>query len=217
MGSIISNAMNSQRKLENFSVPKFLPVTIITLWITLPQEDQEVLFYLIVCSLKALSMENNQSKSSMRDGKNSGNHSPSFDCSCFQCYVGFWGRWNGSPNRDVIHEAIEMFEDHMARIGTVSERGRNGKKMKAREEKSHAKELITWLGSNSDLGRENSVFGRQGKQIVRSGQTSDYVGKVENSTFPVQKSLYTAGLDGSYMKRMLWDFQQRIYGLCGVL
>jgi len=188
MGFRVSDTMSTQRKLESFSVPKFLPEAIITLSITLPQEDQEVLFYLIACSLKAFSMENNQGKSSKRGRKNISSHGPSFDCSCFECYLGFWGRWNDSPNRDVIHEAIEMFEDHMAGIGTSSESRRNGKKMKAKEEKLHTKELITWLGSNNDLGRENTGVGGEEKLIGQSNQSSGYVG---------------LGLDRSFMGRML--------------
>jgi len=195
MGFGVSDAMSSKRKLESFSVPKFLPETIITLSITLPQEDQEVLFYLIACSLKACSMENNQGKNIRKGRKSNTSHGPSFDCSCFECYVGFWGRWDGSPNRDVIHEAMEMFEDHMAGIGTASENSRTGKKMKAKEEKLHAKELITWLGSSSDLGRENSGFGKKNTEVGgeekltdKSNQSSDYVG---------------LGLDRSFMGRML--------------
>lgn len=203
MGFRTSEAMSSQRKLKSISVPKFLPETIMTLSITLPREDQEVLFYLIACSLKALLMEINQGKSSRRGRKNRSSHSPSLDCSCFQCYVSFWGRWDGSPNRDLIHEAIEMFEDHMEGIGTASESRRNGKKMKAKEEKLHPKELITWLGLNSDLGRENSVVGGAGKLIVKSDQASDYSGKVEKSRSQVKECFHTAGLDRSYMRRMV--------------
>lgn len=193
MGFRVSEAMSSQRKLESFPVPKFLPETIVTLSITLPHEDQEVLFYLIACSLKAFSMENNQGKSTRKGRRNNTSHGPSFDCSCFECYLGFWSRWNGSPNRDVIHEAIEIFEDHMAEIGTASDSRRNGKKMKAREEKLHAKELITWLGSSSELGRENTGVGGEdtgfGEEKLngKSDESFDYVG---------------LGLDRSFMGRM---------------
>lgn len=185
-------------------MPKFLPETVITLCITLPHEDQEVLFYLIACSLKALSMEDSQGKNSRKGRNNHSCHGHSFDCSCFECYVGFWGRWNGSPNRDLIHKGIEIFEDHMAGIGTASESRRNGKKMKAKEEKLHAKELITWLGSNSDLGREISGVGREEKLIMgKSYQSSDYVGKVEKSRPQLKECFNTVGSDRSYIRRMV--------------
>ena len=38
-----------------------------------------------------------------------------------------------------------MFEDHMEGIGNASESKRNEKKMKDKEDKLQAKELITWL------------------------------------------------------------------------
>jgi len=172
-------------------------------------------------------MEDNQGKNSRRGRKNNSCHGPSFDCSCFECYVGFWGRWNGSPNRDLIHKAIEIFEDHMAGIGSPSDSRRNGKKMKAREEKLHAKELITWLESNSDLGREIAGVGGEEKLIIgKSYQSSDYVGKMEKSRPPLKECFHRVGLDRSYIRRMvlplmgfltenLWTV--RISGLCGVL
>lgn len=204
MGSRVLDAMSSEKKLKSFSVPKFLPETVITLSMTLPHEDQEVLFYLIACSLKALSMENNQGKNSRRDRNNNSSHGPSFDCNCFECYVDFWGRWNVSPNRDLIHKAIDMFEDHIAGNETASESRKNGKKMKARENKLHAKELITWLESNSDLGQEIAdVEGEEKLIIGKSDQSSDYVGKVEKSRPQLKYCFHTVGLDKSYMRRMV--------------
>ena len=138
-----------------------------------------MLFYLMASSLKAFSMENNEGRSIMRGRRNNNSHSISLDCSCFQCYVYFWGHWNGSQNRDIIHKAIEMFEDHMEGIGNASESRRNGKKMKAKEEKLQAKELIAWLESNNDLGQENVVVGGKGKLIFKYDKISHYVGKVE--------------------------------------
>ena len=54
----------------------------------------------------------------------------------------------------------------MEGIGNESESRRNGKKMKAKEEKLQVKELIDWLESNSDLGQENVVVGGKGKLIL---------------------------------------------------
>ncbi|XP_042051253.1 uncharacterized protein LOC121796475 [Salvia splendens] len=41
------------------------------------------------------------------------NSPPLFDCDCFHCYTSFWFRWDSSPNRELIHQAIEAFEDHL--------------------------------------------------------------------------------------------------------
>ena len=36
-----------------------------------------------------------------------------FDCDCFDCYTSYWFRWDSSPNRELIHQVIEAFEDHL--------------------------------------------------------------------------------------------------------
>lgn len=40
--------------------------------------------------------------------------SPSFDCECFECYTTYWFRWDSSPHRELIHQAIEAFEEHLS-------------------------------------------------------------------------------------------------------
>ena len=37
-----------------------------------------------------------------------------FECDCFDCYTSYWFKWDSSPNRELIHQAIEAFEDHLA-------------------------------------------------------------------------------------------------------
>lgn len=46
-------------------------------------------------------------------------HRLSFDCNCFQCYMGFWSRWDASPNREIIHKAIDLYEDNMAAVAAA--------------------------------------------------------------------------------------------------
>ncbi|KAK2972370.1 hypothetical protein RJ640_014428 [Escallonia rubra] len=42
-------------------------------------------------------------------------HKPSvFDCECFDCYTSYWFRWDSLPNHELIHQAIEAFEDHLS-------------------------------------------------------------------------------------------------------
>ncbi|XP_074567096.1 uncharacterized protein LOC141823747 [Curcuma longa] len=41
-------------------------------------------------------------------------HRPLLDCGCFDCYTSFWSRWDASPDRELIHQAIEAFEEHLA-------------------------------------------------------------------------------------------------------
>ncbi|XP_022776241.1 uncharacterized protein LOC111317958 [Durio zibethinus] len=38
---------------------------------------------------------------------------PLFQCGCFDCCTRFLHRWDSSPNRDLIHQVIEAFDDHL--------------------------------------------------------------------------------------------------------
>ncbi|KDP26837.1 hypothetical protein JCGZ_17995 [Jatropha curcas] len=58
---------------------------------------------------------------------NSNRKSPIFDCDCFDCYTSFWFRWDSSPNRELIHQVIEAFEDHLTN-GEQSKKSTRGKK-----------------------------------------------------------------------------------------
>ncbi|XVF85312.1 hypothetical protein PTKIN_Ptkin17bG0107600 [Pterospermum kingtungense] len=52
------------------------------------------------------------SKLTQKSGASS-HKSPLFDCGCFECYTSYWFRWDSSPNRELIHQVIEAFEDHL--------------------------------------------------------------------------------------------------------
>ncbi|PIA51044.1 hypothetical protein AQUCO_01100103v1 [Aquilegia coerulea] len=97
------------------SVLKFLPTTILALASILSLEDREVLAYLITRSLKTT----NPNPSSLIEEKKkckkpiTCHKFPMFDCGCFDCYTSYWFRWDSSPNRELIHQVIEAFEDHL--------------------------------------------------------------------------------------------------------
>ncbi|WCJ38801.1 hypothetical protein M5689_019838 [Euphorbia peplus] len=52
---------------------------------------------------------------------------PIFDCDCFDCYTSYWFRWDSSENRELIHQAIEAFEDHLT-SGEQSKKHQKGSK-----------------------------------------------------------------------------------------
>ncbi|KAF5746416.1 hypothetical protein HS088_TW06G00587 [Tripterygium wilfordii] len=107
------------------SVLKLLPAAILALVSILCFEDREVLAYMITRSINPSpsilpnkpikrSNHNNKSKSNPSGGGVKGHKPPVFDCDCFHCYTNYWHRWNFSPNRDLIEEAIEAFEEHLS-------------------------------------------------------------------------------------------------------
>lgn len=104
-------------------------------------------------------------------------HRLSFDCSCFQCYMGFWSRWDASPNREIIHQAIDLFEDHMAAAAAAeavessnakggASRGKNRKGSKSgKEEKNGDSSKVvnstSWGGPDENTGlqqQQNAKF-----------------------------------------------------------
>ncbi|KAM5568274.1 hypothetical protein ABKV19_016035 [Rosa sericea] len=118
------------------SVLQLLPAAILALATVLSLEDREVLAYMITRSMKTAPSSSSSSsfsntsaqdskKKSMRKSSSKGgstqsqsnnqNHQPPmFDCECFDCYRSYWFKWDSSPNRELIHQAIEAFEDHLA-------------------------------------------------------------------------------------------------------
>ncbi|PWA57118.1 hypothetical protein CTI12_AA412260 [Artemisia annua] len=78
-----------------------LPAAIFTLTLALSQQDKQVLAYLLSSS----SSSNNKKTTSAAD------HPPVFTCKCFSCYMSYWSLWDSSPNRQLIHDIIDAFED----------------------------------------------------------------------------------------------------------
>eukprot|EP01018_Ginkgo_biloba_P020055 Gb_13151 [translate_table: standard] len=201
------NPYMSQRDLL-----KILPEAIITLSIALPSEDQEVLFYLIGRSLNLFSLYKNEGKNYSKRGRKCIGHRLSFDCSCFECYMSFWGRWNDSPNHELIHEAINLFEDHMAGIESNNKMGKNRKKMKFREEKI-AKQVV-WAKDNCNINREMFAEEKHLSQKSKSNQVvpfgSDRVTNLgyideeqKNRPQMMEKYLRSAGSERTMIRRML--------------
>ncbi|XWS60243.1 hypothetical protein CRYUN_Cryun07bG0019100 [Craigia yunnanensis] len=107
-------SLSSPSSLASYRDPNFvfklLPVAILTLASALPLQDQEVLAYMIttIISTTNPSTLTHQPRNKCKKGK-----VPIFQCGCFDCYTRFWHRWDSSPNRDLIHQVIEAFEDHL--------------------------------------------------------------------------------------------------------
>ncbi|KAJ7946363.1 putative Protein F12F1.11 [Quillaja saponaria] len=125
----------------------FLPATILTLTAALSSEDKEVLAYLIFCSSNT-PFNNFSGNPRLTNNKNgvekvsgggggggSGDHPPLFNCNCFRCYMSYWVRWDESPNRQLLHEIIDAFEDWLAQSNKSGAAGKNGNNRKDRKNK----------------------------------------------------------------------------------
>lgn len=89
---------------------RLLPAAILALTAVLGSDDREVLAYLI---MRSIGMPEDAAEQ-RRFGKPGELHTSVFGCGCFDCYTTFWSRWDCSPDRELIHQAIEAFEDHLS-------------------------------------------------------------------------------------------------------
>ncbi|KAF8046386.1 hypothetical protein N665_3749s0002 [Sinapis alba] len=123
---------------ESLSVLRLLPATILVLVSVLSAEDREVLAYLITRGTTTISVDSNNKKKTKtkKNSKSSRKHKPPvFDCECFDCYTNYWLRWDSSPNRELIHDIIEAFENHHLTTGGEDSTSRNKSKRGKKKEK----------------------------------------------------------------------------------
>ncbi|XP_057495133.1 uncharacterized protein LOC130780230 [Actinidia eriantha] len=112
---------------DALSVLKLLPAAILALISVLSLEDRDVLAYMITRSVKSPNPTSIIEEKKKNNKKSNTHKPPVFDCDCFDCYISFWFRWDSSPNRELIHQAIEAFEEHVA-TGEQAKRNSRGKK-----------------------------------------------------------------------------------------
>ncbi|XP_073013800.1 uncharacterized protein [Typha latifolia] len=122
---------------DALAVLRLLPAAILALTAALGNEDKEVLAYLMTRSMKPPVA---RSDGEERRRILAGAHRPLFDCGCFDCYTSFWSRWDCSPDRELIHHAIEAFEEHLA---SAEQKGRGKQRRREKgKKKSKGKEVI---------------------------------------------------------------------------
>ncbi|KAK1423970.1 hypothetical protein QVD17_19281 [Tagetes erecta] len=102
-----------------------LPLAIATLATALSPQDQELLSYLLSSSSSTPNNFHNKPTH-----KTTANHPPNFNCYCFSCYTTYWVRWDASPNRHLIHEIIDAYEDGLIKSKKIGKNKKDRKKNK---------------------------------------------------------------------------------------
>ncbi|WRX18346.1 hypothetical protein QQP08_010833 [Theobroma cacao] len=210
------------------SVLKVLPVAILTLALALPPQDQEVLAYMITRSIISTtnpSTFNHQSKSKCKKGK-----APLFQCGCFDCYTRFWHRWDSSPNRDLIHQVIEAFEDHLLQ-DEVSKKHCKAARKKDKEilsiyesnvvsvnalhrEQSQDSEIS--MVENEALAESENGGGPGGREHEGEGNVGDEVtGNLEMEVVTVATGVSHKGLARKVLPDVVGLFNSRLWSLWG--
>ncbi|KAG6592803.1 hypothetical protein SDJN03_12279, partial [Cucurbita argyrosperma subsp. sororia] len=120
-----SSSSSSSSDGDFFDVFNYLPAAILALLTVLTIDDREVLAFMMRRSMETSTPSSSlsENKFSKRGSKKSGApransgsvcvHAPP-SLSCFDCYMSYWNRWNSSPNGELIHQAIEAFEEQLA-------------------------------------------------------------------------------------------------------
>lgn len=96
---------------------------------------------------------------------NSSSHtSPSFDCCCFDCFSHFWNLWDSSPHSELIHQAIEAFEEHLSSTEIKKKNNKNNKSShnsssKRRENNNHNNNKMVCSTAAADVEERDSLSG----------------------------------------------------------
>lgn len=116
------------------AVLKLLPAAIAAVTAALGAEDREVLAYLVARSLLGPWPAGGEEEEKRWCWRQERHHRPLFCCGCFDCYTFYWLRWDSSPDRELIHQAIEAFEEQLA--GDERRRHRLGRRGSGRRDRS---------------------------------------------------------------------------------
>ncbi|XP_076946557.1 uncharacterized protein LOC143618119 [Bidens hawaiensis] len=119
-----------------------LPLAIATLAASLSPEDKEVLAYLLSCSLTTTGVKRFSGDTKPTTGT-AGSHPPRFNCYCFSCYTSYWVRWDGSVNRQLIHEIIDAYEDELINNNNNNNNNSNSNKKNGKNKKDRKKNKVS--------------------------------------------------------------------------
>lgn len=151
-----------------------LPASILTLSAALTAQDKEVLAYLIISCSSSSTSNNFSGHPKTVTESNGGNHSPTFECNCFRCYMTFWARWDASPNRELIHEIIEAYEEELlkkkkrsaaAKIKKERRKRACDDQLKGGGEKGSEERPVTWVNRMGDSVSADVSVGDGGGEV----------------------------------------------------
>eukprot|EP00262_Sarcandra_glabra_P021914 TRINITY_DN944_c0_g1_i1.p1 TRINITY_DN944_c0_g1~~TRINITY_DN944_c0_g1_i1.p1 ORF type:complete len:242 (+),score=19.78 TRINITY_DN944_c0_g1_i1:100-825(+) len=219
------SSSSSPNKPTTLSVLNLLPAAILVLTTVLALEDREALAYFITCSLKPPSSTIGEKK---KCKKPNNVHKPLFDCECFDCYTSFWYRWDTSPNRELISQAIEAFEEHLASTELCKKTGKGGRKKDRRFSEKPAGKPVSEepkepfpVMLEKSLEEENQAFDETGdatSDTEASGCYDDDEGLTGNRTVDEIMAVQLPASNNQGLVRKIWPdvlglFNSRVWSL----
>ncbi|KAE9454759.1 hypothetical protein C3L33_13337, partial [Rhododendron williamsianum] len=217
------------------SVLALLPAAILALISVLSAEDKEVLAYMVTRSMNSVnpspsSSAEERSKKSSNGKKLPGSSSsssgsggvvhkaPFFDCECFDCYTSYWFRWDSSPDKELIHKAIEEFEEFLFNQEQVKRSSSSGKG-KRRErigrrgrEKAKEEETEEVLEESFDVGLVGNEAEREEEAAAVEEVAAAVVGR-EAEAAAAAVDNYNKGLVRKVLPDVVGLFNSRLWGL----
>ncbi|KAK3038915.1 hypothetical protein RJ639_027543 [Escallonia herrerae] len=178
-----------------------LPAAILTLTAALSTEDKQVLAYLISCSGGTSNSNfsghlDTTPKSGGTGSGSGGDHPPQLECSCFRCYMSFWVRWDASPNRQLIHEIIDAYEDGLET--------QKKKSLKTKKEKRKRVRIVPDVGQKPGSNEPSLV---QDAHQGIGGGAGEVAGVEQGGEVGVEK--------GS-VRKLVSFLGERIWGVWGI-
>ncbi|XVF08673.1 hypothetical protein REPUB_Repub07fG0023100 [Reevesia pubescens] len=194
------------------SVFKLFPVAILALASALPTQDQEVLAYMITRSIISTT---NPPQNKCKKGK-----VPLFQCGCFDCYTRFWHRWDSSPNRDLIHQVIEAFEDHLMQNEVSKKHCKASSRKKDKvilsiyeSNVSQDSEILMVETEGLAEAEDRGSCEQEGEENV--GDTDEVTGNLEMEVVAVATGVSHKGLARKVLPDVMGLFNSRLWSLWG--
>lgn len=190
----------------------FLPAAILTLTAALSPGDREVLAYLISCS--SANFSNNHRKATQKTtaaggSKGGDDHPPCFNCNCFRCYMSYWVKWDSSPNRQLIHEIIDAFEDSLLKESKKEKNKRERRKGKSVKENISLGLDEPKRSDELSLTKEDSNFGESNTAAESAGEGGGGGGGDE------EDDVHEEELEKGSVRRFVSFLGERIWSVWG--
>ncbi|KAK9706348.1 hypothetical protein RND81_07G118000 [Saponaria officinalis] len=175
---------------HHFEPLAFLPAAILALSAALSTDDKQVLAYLLSCSTTIDFDKKQPTKKT---------HQTSSTCYCFTCYTTYWSRWDSSPNRQLIHEIIDAFEDHL--LTQRKNNNNNNNNNNRRYKKKHVAKRNNHHNVNVD---DNNYNNSKVDGSVRGKAESGGVDSAEEGRFGDDETEEKQGSSVRKMVSFLW-------------
>ncbi|KAJ8648908.1 hypothetical protein MRB53_001931 [Persea americana] len=209
-GKIHPSPSPSSTSSHSLSVLNLLPSAILTIVSVLSVDDQEVLAYLIHCSITTTTTNPSTKQC----------NKPTFNYGCFDCYTRLWIRKDSSPNRHLIHQAIEAFEDHLSPSDHPSDKTHKSKPMNLRvsadksvpDSVSGSLELKTSEPVPSATSTSTSTSDDAAAESVKQCSNAEHE-PTDNRLQPVASVQEQQGLERKVWPEVLGLFNSRLWSL----